>query len=338
MTAQAAPASGWLSPSRAWRLLKCPASVGCQVPVDGGVYSNNDRVETNAGTLAHSALERWIRTSGYQCDNPGVVLADAADACLADLGAAAPPGWTLVRARLLARGAALAELLGRRRLEDIASEVELTDAVIKLRGTPDLVLLGSESILLDLKTQTIRGNVPEWVAFQLNLYAHLVSAAYGRRPDSVEIFSLNRGRVPVEITEQSIQTALAGLEAARASTGGEARPGPDVCFFCNRRFSCQAHWDVAVAWHDSDCVEGVIKRFEVAASGFAAVLVDGSAGETWVSGIPEQKISAGKTGDRIRLVRLRRAVAAAEGQDNGWRWRNVSDLQLVSAEAQEPGS
>lgn len=318
-------------------LLKCPASVRRAAPADEWVHSNND-IQTNAGTLAHIALERWIRTKGYQADNPGAVLAETADACLADFCAAAPPGWALVRARLGARGAALTELVGPRQPEDIASEIELADAVTKLRGTPDLLLLGSEMILLDLKTQAIPEDVPEWVAFQLNLYAHLASATYGKRPDSVEIFSLSRGRVPVEITEQSIQSALVELEVARASTGGEARPGPDVCFFCDRRFSCQAHWDVAVAWPDSDCVEGVIKRFEVAASGLAAVLVDGSAGETWVSGIPEQKISAGKTGDRIRLVRLRRAIAAAEAQNSGWRWSGVSDLQLVSAEAQELGS
>ena len=84
------------------------------------------------------------------------------------------------RARLIARGMSLVDLIGDRPPEQVLSEIELRDEDLRLRGQLDLLLLGDEIVVVDLKTQTLLDEgLPEWVKFQLTVYAHLIQKAYG---------------------------------------------------------------------------------------------------------------------------------------------------------------
>ena len=207
----------WLSPTRAWRLIECPASV--RTAAVGGVSVVDHEQPINTGTLAHRALERWIRNGGYGEPNPGAVLAAAADSCAAEVPGGPPSGWNIVKYRLVARGPSLVDLIGERSPDDVLSEHVMHDHDLRLRGQLDLLLLGGEIVVVDLKTQTlIEDELPEWVQFQLNVYAHLVEKNYGSLPAHAEVFSLNRGRIEVSITQESLDGALDALAAARVST------------------------------------------------------------------------------------------------------------------------
>lgn len=314
----------WLSPTRAWRLTECPASEGAGVK--GTAVATMP--EVNTGTLAHRVLERWIVGEGYRAENPRQTLSAAIDECVAELAGDLPIGWALARARLLVRGTGLAALLGERSPDEVIPERELKDPELRLRGTPDLVLLGDEVTLIDLKTQTfVEEDVPDWVRFQLTIYAHLVELVYGSRPDRVEVFSLNRGQIPVEITDDGLKEALRAVSSARELDRHDAKPEESVCYFCRRRLGCQPHWDAANTWPDADGVQGTIRRIEEAATGVVAVLVETVDKEVWVAGVPGA-LMAGSPGDQVRLIRLGRTRTNASGLI-GQRWARFSSLLIT---------
>ncbi len=312
----------WLSPTRAWRLIKCPASVR---PIMGGVPATSTNQEVNTGTLAHLVLEWWIHAEGYRAADPNAALEMAADACVAKLSHGQPPGWRVSRARLVARATSLVHLIGDRKPAQVLPEIELTDEELKLRGQLDLLLLGDEIVVVDLKTQTLsEEELPEWVAFQLAVYAHLVRKSYGRLPTRSEVFSLNRGRIDLSLTEESIRSALDRLAEARSVDTSLAYPSPETCSFCARRLICEPHWDAAPTWSDTDVVRGVLVRVEMAASGVAAMLLDTSKGPAWASGIPANLVN-GIPGQQVRLVRMHGRRATAHDVPE-WRWTRVSAI------------
>ncbi len=316
----------WLSPTRAWRLTECPASVG----LVANATTKGTTQDVNTGTLAHRVLERWIAAAGYRAQDPRQTLSAAVDECVAELGGSLPDGWALARARLLVRGTALAALLRVRSPDEVIPEQELKDPELRLRGTPDLVLLGSEVILIDLKTQTFtEDDVPDWVKFQLTIYAHLVKLAYGLRPDRVEVISLNRGQIPVTVTDEGIREALVAVASARDLSRHDAKPAEAVCYFCRRRLECQPHWDAVATWPDADCVEGTLRRIEEATTrAVAAVLIETNDDDVWVSGVPVELITGGP-GDHARFVRLGRTRTNERGL-TGRRWGRFSALHIAT--------
>lgn len=327
---QPGPFAGWLSPTRAWRIVECPASVR---PLASGVATVQDE-QVNVGTLTHRVLEHWIRAAGYRTADPQGALADAADACESKLHGSPPPGWRISRARLIARGLSLVDLIGNRPPEHVVSEIELQDDDLRLRGQVDLLLLGDEIVVVDLKTETMLDEgLTDWMRFQLTIYAHLVQKTYGRLPDSAEVFSLNRGRRKVHITEESVRDALTALVTARAADRTHADPSPATCHFCGRRLECAPHWDASSTWPVRDAVEGVVERAEYAAAGMTALLLKTADGPEWVSRIPGAAGQAAP-GDSVRIVRLKRVAPSRNDQMRAWSWQRTSAIRVVH----QPGS
>lgn len=324
MSQPSAP-GGWLAPTRAWRLIECPASVR---PVAIGGVGGQDDEEVNTGTLAHRVLERWIRTAGYRAPDPKDALAEVADACVSELHGSPPSSWRMSRARLIARGMSLVDLIGDRPPEHVLSEIELQDEDLRLRGQLDLLLLGDEIVVVDLKTQTLLDEgLPEWVKFQLTVYAHLVQKTYGTLPARAEVFSLNRGRREVKITEESLGDAMTALAIARAADPSHANPSPEACRFCDRRLGCEPHWAATATWPDVDAVEGTVQRAEHAATGVVALLLNTANGAAWISGIPSDLIGdPGRT--RVRLIRVRSVRREADDATE-WRWTRLSAIAIL---------
>lgn len=315
------PSGELLSPSRAWRLTQCPASGG-----PSGPPNKPASAKANAGTLAHHALELWIKEEGFRESDPKAALARALDGALAAAGGIAPPRWTMIRSRLRARAGELVTALDVSATSQVISEERIVDTALGVEGTPDVVVIGDTVALLDLKTEEMENDVvSHWAMFQLRVYAHLVEVAYGGVPSRVEIFSANRGRLPVQVTRTDVDAARAELLAAREADRTIAKPAPETCFFCRRRTICQPHWDAAAAWLDRDCVEGRLTQTEHAANGLVAARVQTSDGDTWVSGIPESVLIA-STGSGVRFVRLT-AKRDSDGDSANWRWGPLTEVR-----------
>ena len=315
----------WLSPTRAWRLTECAASVG---PVTNAPIALENNA-LNAGTAAHRAIQVWINSNGYEDDDVRRRLSEAIDTVLKDSGGNVVVGeWTSTRARLLARAVQLAALL--RRGGRVVSEKELRDSRHKLRGTPDIVVLGQGGAsVIDLKTPTTNCNsLPPWINFQLSIYAHLVRQEYGVLPRQTDVFRLNKGLIPAAISKSSVAVALETVQRAREADRSVASPAPETCRYCRRRIECQPHWDAATSWPETDCVEGTIERIERAENGLTALHLQTSAGLQWVSGIPSVLVTAA-VGERLRLLRLKRSESV--GDLNGFIWRPHSALGVVGA-------
>ncbi|WP_099041843.1 RecB family exonuclease [Mycobacterium neglectum] len=314
-------AHDWLSPTRAWRLTECAASVG---PVVNKPITSVGSAP-NAGTVAHRAVQLWIDAAGYRNGNPQSRLSEAINEALAEFSGRPTGEWPPTRARLLARASQLAERLlwG----DDVHAERELLDPIRRLRGTPDIVLMKPrEAVVIDLKTPTSKDDsLQPWIIFQLTIYAHLVEQVHGILPAQVEVFRLNRGFLPLSMNSTSVEAALETVERAREADASVATPAPATCRYCRRRLDCQAHWDAAVCWPDTDCVEGTIERVERAANGIAAVFLASSLGSRWVSGVPGDLVTA-DVGERIRLVRLRRSDS---NDDSAFKWSRRSALAVL---------
>lgn len=309
----------WLSPTRVWRLTECPASVG---PVVSAPLTSSNS-SPNAGSTAHRAVQLWIEGDGFSDSDPRSRLAEAVAVALAELNGAVPAAWPRTRARLLSRSRELADLLVGG--EDVRCEEELQDLPRALRGTPDIVVLGTnDAVVIDLKTQTLKEeSPPPWIVFQLTIYAHLVQHTFGVFPNQVEVFSLNRGRLPVVVTPTTVETALALVANARAADTSITHPALDTCRYCRRRLDCRPHWDAAMLWPQADCVEGTIERIERAANATAAILVRTQMGGDWVSAIPSGLVTA-SAGAHVRIVRLYRPELKDEV--GAFRWSPQSAL------------
>jgi hypothetical protein len=162
------------------------------------------------------------------------------------------------------------------------------------------------------------------VIFQLTIYAHLIQKKYGVFPSHVEVFSLNRGRLPVTVTGESVLAALAAVAKARAVDPSVAYPAPETCRYCRRRLDYGPHWEAAPTWPSADCVQGPVERIELAANGVAALQVQSATGLVWVNGIPVALVTAG-VGTHIRLVRLYH-LGAGDERDTGLRWSASSAM------------
>jgi hypothetical protein len=279
----------------------------------------------NSGSLAHDAVRRWIESDGFRQADPRAALAGAVTDAVAATVAGPPADWTMSKARLLARASELATLLTSQPGTPVVSEQMIEDQSRGLRGTPDIVVAGDPTILIDLKTETLAADqVPPWIRFQLTIYSHLIAQQYGALPAQVEIFSLNRGRIPVAITAADVTVALKAVERARATNTADARPDPETCRFCQRRLECEPHWAAAPDWAKRDCLEGTIEHIEHAANGLTALRLRSLDGEAWISGIPTSIISA-DVGSTIRLVRVY-LRQNADDAGNRWRWSTLSSL------------
>ncbi|GAA3159835.1 hypothetical protein GCM10010531_09100 [Blastococcus jejuensis] len=287
-----------------------------------------DRPAQNKGSLAHRALDFWVRAHGYEAADVRGSMRTAIDQAVAELGSEAPSDWTLTGKRLLARAPALAEAFGDE-VDDVIPERTIRDAALRIYGTPDIVVLGKEITLIDLKTEQIDDDeLSPWIKFQLSVYAHLVAQEHGRLPRRIEVFSTQRGRMPVQLRDTDISAALAAFEAARRADPSAANPAEDTCRYCHRRLRCDAQWHAAPSWSKRDCVAGRVTRTERSMNGLTGLWLETADGPVLLSGVPTVLVPD-VDGASIRAVRVSASPRADSDQPN-WRWGTRSALAVMS--------
>jgi hypothetical protein len=302
-------ATRWLSPTSAWRLMTCPASLG--PPHDA-----KRSLKPNAGTLAHRALQHWIETGGWA--DPAVrrerlvgYFDEAARAAQVDI--AVLRDGRLTQARLAARADQLSSELAEFTAHDasIACEEALSDPQNHLRGIPDITILGSRSAVIDFKTgQDATASLTERIRLQLLIYAHLYRCAHDRLPEIVEAFSLIHGPLRISADSAYVDAVLNKIAEARAQDPELAHPSPPVCLFCSRRFVCEPHWNALPTWEAPDALEGRIDQIEHARSGAVGLLIEAVSGSQWVTHIPHDRIpTEAEVGSYVRIIHVHRTQA-----------------------------
>ncbi|KQY41877.1 hypothetical protein ASD18_19780 [Cellulomonas sp. Root137] len=210
----------------------------------------------------------------------------------------------MTRARLVARGTQLAALLASAGSgADITCEEPLADASRLLWGIPDIVVRGSRTMVLDLKTGADAAtDVSESVRLQLLLYSHLFRFTYGALPAVTAAFSLAHGLIEIPAQPEAVDLAVESVIAARHATG--ARPSPEGCRHCPRRFACESHWAAVHEGDLADALEGVISESATAESGLIALRISSQASKHLVTGISDETIRGDvAVGSHVRIVR-----------------------------------
>jgi PD-(D/E)XK nuclease superfamily len=299
-------ATRWLSPTSAWRLMTCPASLG---PPHNAIRS----LKPNAGTLAHRALQHWIETGDWA--DPAVrrerlvgYFNEAARAALVDI--AVLRDGRLTQARLAARADQLSSELAQFTAYDasIACEEALSDPQNHLRGIPDITILGSRSAVIDFKTgQDATASLTERIRLQLLIYAHLYRCAHDRLPEIVEAFSLIHGPLRVSADSASVDAVINTITESRSQDPNLDRPSPAACRFCSRRFVCEQHWNALPTWEAPDALEGRITQIEHARSGAVGLLVMTASESQWITSISRDRIPIeAEVGSYVRIIHIHR--------------------------------
>lgn len=328
------PTLGWLSPTSAWRMIGCPASASTS---DAAVPTTGDRGTPNAGTLAHRALRQWIESRAYRDEHATQALMDAFDIEAHQAGAdiLVLHEGRLTRSRLGVRAPEIAAMLTSAGSAEILCEQELRDPDTGIRGVPDLIDIGDNTTVIDWKTgQEAAASIPDRAKFQLRLYAHLFRYSYGRLPSTVEVFSLRRGRRPIDAAAAAVDAAVRAVSQARAADPLVTRPTLDGCRYCPRRLVCKAHWDAVGDTARPDAVQGPVLRVETAATGVKALLLETANGPAWVTHLPPGTLPQHiPVGHLARAVRVRKA--SDEAGSGTW-LATRSTVVLIGLSDREP--
>jgi hypothetical protein len=251
------------------------------------------------GDWAHPAVRR---------EQPTDYVDEAARAARVDI--AVLRDGRLTRARLSARADQLSSELAEFTADSasITCEEALSDPQSRLRGIPDVMILGSRSALIDFKTgRDATAPITKPIRLQLLIYAHLYRCAHGRLPEVAEAFSLIHGPLRVSAGSTSVEAVLNAIAEARSQDPELACPSPAVCRFCSRRFVCEPHWNALPTWAVPDALEGQIIQIEHAKSGAVGLLIEAASGSEWVTHIPHDRIpTEAEVGSYVRIIHLHR--------------------------------
>jgi hypothetical protein len=316
----------WLSPAAANRLLTCPYSV-TYLPT-GGRPVLKQTAERDVGTLAHSALQRWIENGAWRSPAGDGQLAALFSSVAEEHGVdfTKVPDGRMTAARLRHRAPELREVLcGLGDRGNAECEVTLYDDDRRLWGTVDVLISSPRGpVVVDLKSggDAASAALPTAIAVQLWMYAALVERCRDARPRWLGVYSLRRGMREIAPPREGLPNFLLSLDDVRAAwVSGDraALPTRDHCRYCRRRLDCQPHWDELTQWPAPDGVEGRLLRIQKAANGRTAVRLATAAGEAWVTDL-RTPFAGGTVGQGLRLVRVH-PRRGPDGEPDLTRWR-----------------
>ena len=238
---------GAVSPSLLEQL-DCPLRVSFSQSVGNRHWPHRKATPAVLGAVAHDTIEAVLR--GTEVDRAWVrAIESRRSADVRSLAELPTARRTLLRIRK--RLPTLLQVLDEVGPDaNLLIEHELETADGQLRGRPDLIAHGSETLVVDFKSGLVehRSGIRASYRRQLFLYGALVHECLGLSARRLLLFSLRQGLIDVPadlpIMEETAAEARRLRDDFNKRTPGPqpARPSPTTCQFCPHAANCDAFW------------------------------------------------------------------------------------------------
>ena len=224
-------------------------------------------LSADIGSIAHRALERWVREGLWRGDADGALLRHAYEheGCKARKDVNLQPGGRLLGLRIKNVGKSMRDRLTSVRADQVFAEHSLEDDHSRIRGVLDLLIVEDHVVhVYDYKTGrsavTDEGRVADSVRTQLIAYGIVLSRLYPKHQLRLSVVSPARGIIDVpwdaKIASQIKSRILEFKQLTESQRDPLASPEEDSCRFCPRRLYCAPHWQTATRAGWTDLAEG----------------------------------------------------------------------------------
>lgn len=305
-----------MAPTRIYRLVQCLASGESARTAATPQHLSGPSADT--GSIAHRALERWVRDGLWQQDSDGIILRRVyeEEGSKSHTSVNTQPGGRLLGLRLRNVGKSLHHRLSALPPGQVFTEQIVEDHVSHIRGVIDLLIVEDHVVhLYDYKTGrsafTEEGGVADSVRTQLIAYGIILSRDYPERQLRLSVVSPQRGIIDVPYDAKQAAVIEARVAEFQTLTNSQrdqhASPHEDCCRFCPRRLRCDPHWETAKNEGWTDVIEGEIIDVRRSDSGLFAVAVKANNTVSWILNLDPAFVPAvpERVPSRIRGVRLK---------------------------------
>lgn len=328
----------WIAPTRIHRLLQCLASgEGSRNPAQTQRLTG---LSADIGSIAHRALERWVRDGLWQPDKDGIMLrlVYEEEGRKSTGNVNVQPGGRLLGLRLKNLGKLLRDKLSAAGPDQVFPELMVDDHVSHIRGVIDLLIVEDHVLhIYDYKTGrsafTEEGRIADSVRTQLVAYGIMLSRGNPGRQLRLSVVSPQRGIIDVAYDARqaaAIESRVAEFQELTDSQRDQrASPNEDCCRFCPRRLRCDPHWEAAENEGWTDLIEGEVINVRRSESGQFAVAVKAHGTVSWILNLDPALVPAApeRLPPRLRGVRLK-PVRAEGSKDLHFRANAGSDVML----------
>ena len=310
---------GPVSPSLLERLA-CPLRVAFTQRRSESQRLQRQTVTALLGNIAHDAIEAALR--GADIDDAWSAAAESRKTVDIPFPETLPAARR-TRIRIRKRLPALMRLLANLGPSiELLTEQELQTADETLRGRPDLIACGSETVIVDYKSGLVEhdSEIRESYLRQLLFYGGLVHECLGLIPKHLLLFSLRQGIITVPADPDVLRETATRARSIRNDyndrTPGPqpAHPSPTTCRFCPHTPVCDPFWEaVDETWRPEVglVVRGRLQTHpEHSAWGQSAMRIKVDSGPLSgrvvdISGIASDLVASASAGDHIAMTDLK---------------------------------
>jgi hypothetical protein len=272
-----------------WRLLQCPLQFAYDQDRNSSLQFRRGNTFSALGNATH-ALEEAVHDGefdSFQLDDLSRAIDEywqrLIEGELDKLRAQWPeyslprpadlPRYSIVYCSATERARILAEARRNRLPGSGKAQIEktLVDSHNAIEGRPDrYVVDGSTFTVIDIKSGVVSDQIQPSHRHQLLTYCHLISLETGLAPKSIAIQDIE-GNLVIEDVDLHLVTAhMSDVLAAKSTFServqsgnsflGDAKPGSEVCRYCNYRAICHAYWDQPPPDRQQSDIRGVVVK------------------------------------------------------------------------------
>lgn len=296
-------------------MLECLASVGSSLS-DKAARSGPEGVLPSLGTLAHIALEEWVRAGGWREKgrSQGIRLRWEEIGRKYGIDVNEVKGGRLLGITLSRFESKLAMMVGANPDATVLPEYSLIDHSRGVRGRVDLLLLSKrQAHVVEYKTGRDawdgEGEPSRSARIQIAGYRMLAESEFPDRTVKSTLASPSQGFVELKFDPDTRAAIDASISDFRSRILRDrslpASPDKRLCQLCPVRLTCEPQWQMAHSEDWPDFVDGVAEKVVNEHMATVSVLIDEGLSKVWIQGL-DLFDSSSLIGRRVRAIRMRR--------------------------------